>query len=636
VVLEGCGSERAMIENKVKLVIWDLDETFWRGTLTEGGISFIDSNIEIVRELSLRGIVNSICSKNDFEQAKAKLVECGIWDHFVFPSIRFDPKGKAISEMIEGAALRPQNVLFLDDNPSNLEEARFFNPGIMAAHPADVLGGLLDHPNLAGKPDPELTRLKQYRFLQHKVDERSASDLSNEDFLRASNIRVRIDPDVEVHFDRVVELINRTNQLNFTKVRLETEEALQAFRAELSETFGMHAGCVFAVDNYGDYGLIGFYLGKRRARTNELLHFVFSCRTMNMGIEQHVYEMLGRPEIEIARPVSYDLDVHARIDWINAGDASGAAAEAPAEKLVLLGGCDLLQLASYCSTNRLEFVNGEREGYKIRFDDPGFILADRSKLKANPVIGQFPWWSHEDAIRFDEGIASAGLLLISLWSGMNGRYFQIGDGIRIRLTGKAADNIEEEFPELFAANFEPLDLDDSERLDMVRASFDAIAAKCQSGGQIFALGCYTRGVKGSRNRRRMEYNRACREYCERHPDVFRYVDVDAIVSPETLVNGTHFARAGYFAIAQHILDPARRSPDAAERSPGVAEPSPDAAERSLDAAERGPDAAGHSLQERNKARRLARVNAHQERRERARAERLAERNKPTEGVQEQA
>ena len=41
-----------MIENKVKLVIWDLDETFWRGTLTEGGIAHIDSNIEMVRELS--------------------------------------------------------------------------------------------------------------------------------------------------------------------------------------------------------------------------------------------------------------------------------------------------------------------------------------------------------------------------------------------------------------------------------------------------------------------------------------------------------------------------------------------------------------------------------------------------------
>ena len=29
---------------KVRLVIWDLDETFWRGTLTEGGIEYVQAH----------------------------------------------------------------------------------------------------------------------------------------------------------------------------------------------------------------------------------------------------------------------------------------------------------------------------------------------------------------------------------------------------------------------------------------------------------------------------------------------------------------------------------------------------------------------------------------------------------------
>jgi FkbH-like protein len=124
-----------MIPSKVKLVVWDFDETFWRGALSEEGIVAIARNIEMVRELSRRGIVNSICSKNDFERAKAKLVELDIWDYFVFPRIGFNPKGKAVAEMIECAALRPENVLFLDDNRLNLEEVKFFNKGIMTAHP---------------------------------------------------------------------------------------------------------------------------------------------------------------------------------------------------------------------------------------------------------------------------------------------------------------------------------------------------------------------------------------------------------------------------------------------------------------------------------------------------------------------
>jgi len=543
-----------MIENKVKLVVWDLDDTFWRGTLTEGGIAHIESNIETVRELSKRGIINSICSKNDYEQAKEKLSECGIWDYFVFPSISFNPKGKAIAEMIEGAALRPQNVLFLDDNPSNLEEAKFFNPGIMTADPADVLENLLDHPGLAGKPDPDLTRLKQYQFLQRKVEDRGATALSNEEFLRASNIRIVINNDIEPDFDRVVELINRTNQLNYTKIRLETDDEVQGLR-ELISGRHVHTGTVRVVDNYGDYGLVGFYLGMRRSKYNKLIHFVFSCRTMNMGIEQYVYEMLNSPDIEIVGPVSYGLKTHDRVDWINAGGDDRASNQSGPlnEKLVLLGGCDLLQLASYCSTDRSEFVNEQREGAKIRFDDPGFILSDRSALKTHAAMGRFAWWTHDDAVKFDEAMASAKLILLSLWPGMNGHYFHIGQDISVRLTKGVANEIKESDPGFFDENFTALDLEDDDRFALIEKSFDVIASKCGDGTRIFSLGCYTRGLDSSRAERRILYNKVCRDYCERHPERFRYVDVDSIVPPEMMANRTHFLRPGYFALAQYIL-----------------------------------------------------------------------------------
>lgn len=354
-----------MIENKVKLVIWDLDETFWNGTLAEEGMTPIDGNVEKVLELSKRGIISSICSKNDYERAKAKLVELGAWEYFVFPSISFNPKGQAIAQMIEGAALRPQNVLFIDDNPMNLEEVKHFNPGIMACHPNDVLDGLLDHPNLAGKPDPELTRLKQYQFLQRKVDERSTSALSNEEFLRLSNIRVEIDYDVEANFDRVVELINRTNQLNYTKNRMEDPRSIKRFRKML-RTYGTTAGCVWVSDNYGDYGLAGFFMLRRRVAQTRLVHFVFSCRTMNMGVEQYVYELLDKPPIDIMPPVSYSLDTHAAVDWINVGHQTSG--ESGAQKG---GSCCFSAVATCCSSPITAAPTGSNspisQGTVIRF-----------------------------------------------------------------------------------------------------------------------------------------------------------------------------------------------------------------------------------------------------------------------------
>jgi FkbH-like protein len=548
-------SRGGMIENKVKLVIWDLDETFWRGTLSEEGITPIPQNASRVVELAKRGIISSICSKNDYDQTKAKLIELGIWDHFVFPTISFNPKGKAIAEMIEGAALRAENVLFIDDNPMNLEEAKFFNPGIMTAHPGEVLEDLLDHPHLRGKPDPELTRLNQYRFLQRKVEERGASALSNEEFLRASNIRISIDYDVSANFDRIVDLVNRANQLNYTKIRLETPGDFDLFRKRL-EGFGFHAGCVRAVDDYGDYGVIGFFLLQRRALIKRLHHFVFSCRTMNMGIEQFVYEMLDRPDIEVVGPVSYGLASHDGIDWIRVVDPNEKTMTGTGgARLVLVGGCDLLQLASYCSTNRTEFVNTGMDDAMVRYDDPGFILGDRTAIRNCGPLRRIPCWTYEDALRFDEALASAQLILASFSVMMNGAYVKTRSGILMRMAMKRFRKTRAGKEKWFDRSFEQVSLDADARAGLVTSSLQALADRSTADCRIFVLGSLAMNTtKESRNRERKEaYDEACRNFCSGSPDRFHFVDIATVLAGQNLVDDKHFGREGYFVLARHIL-----------------------------------------------------------------------------------
>ncbi|HTT97942.1 MAG TPA: hypothetical protein VMF58_07820 [Rhizomicrobium sp.] len=537
-----------MIGKSVKLVIWDLDETFWKGTLSEGGISPIARNHDMVVTLCKRGIISSICSKNDFEQTKAKLIELGMWDYFVFPHISFSPKGKAIAEMIEGAALRAENVLFIDDNPSNLEEVKFFNPEIMTAHPDDVLEGLLDDPHLKGKNDPEMTRLKQYRFLQQKVEERSASTLSNEEFLRASNIRVRIDYDIDANFDRVVELINRTNQLNYTKKRLETPEDIAEFRKELT-MYAHVAGCVFAQDNYGDYGLIGFFLMKKKAAYRRLIHFAFSCRTMHMGVEQYVYEMLERPDLEIAQPVSYGLSEHTGIDWINTGGGEDAASAKKVGKLLLLGGCDLLQLASYCSANRVEFVNRMDGELKVRYDDPFFIVGDRKAIEKHADV--LPLWSLKDVREFDDAVATSDLIILCMWSGMQARFFDIGGEIQVRLTTRWARYLKRTNLRGFSDNAEEIELSEEERWALMERSFDTVDKKSRGSARIILIGATGESGRG----RREAFNQACEQYCAVHPK-FRFVDVNTLLSDDMKAHGRtrHYSPAGYYQMAQHILD----------------------------------------------------------------------------------
>lgn len=88
---------------KTKLIIWDLDDTFWKGTLSEGGVEFLPEMINFIEELTLKGIMNSICSKNDFESVKNEFINKGfkrVWDLFVFPSINWLPKGERVKILL--------------------------------------------------------------------------------------------------------------------------------------------------------------------------------------------------------------------------------------------------------------------------------------------------------------------------------------------------------------------------------------------------------------------------------------------------------------------------------------------------------------------------------------------------------
>jgi FkbH-like protein len=352
---------------KIRLVIWDLDETFWRGTLSEGGIrEYVVAHHEIVVELAARGIVSSICSKNDPEAVEAVLKDQGLWGYFVFPSIDWTAKGPRLKQLIEDIQLRPETALFIDDNASNRAEAATHVPGLQTCSDA-IIGHLLADELLKGKPDPGLTRLKQYRMLQQrKSDERSAG-ADNGAFLRASHIKVVVDPDIAANLDRAIELINRTNQLNFTKARLPDERMVaEQELLTLTRRYNNQAGLIRVWDDYGDHGFCGFYVVSTivGSHDKELLHFCFSCRILGMGVEQWLYERLGRPKIEIHGDVSSELDGRERIDWINSDlggslvFAEGYANSLPpsfaaqsqtvlAPEIRVRGSCELTAIAHY-------------------------------------------------------------------------------------------------------------------------------------------------------------------------------------------------------------------------------------------------------------------------------------------------
>lgn len=335
-----------MIDVKIiKLVIWDLDDTFWRGTLSEGPITPIQGNIDLVKQLTDRGIVNSICSKNDYSSASLMLEELGLEDYFVFKSIDWTPKGQRIASLIKDMGLRPVNVLFIDDNIVNLNEAKFYSPDIMLMDPSEIhlLEGCVESISVS---DKEHKRLKQYQILESKQKARSeASD--NLDFLYASNTKVLIHDNCLDEFDRIYELIHRTNQLNYTKFRC-TEQELR----DILNDKEYKSGYVTVSDNFGDYGIVGFFA----IHNKRCVHFLFSCRTIGQGVEQWVYSTLGWPDLDVVGDVVNCVEKVKPPQWINQNISSDNRVS-PLKyldgKIIFKGPCDLDILTSFLNTSKL-------------------------------------------------------------------------------------------------------------------------------------------------------------------------------------------------------------------------------------------------------------------------------------------
>ncbi len=366
----------------IRLIIWDLDETFWDGTLTEGGITYREDHHALVKELATRGIMSSICSKNNADQIEAVLRTHDLWNYFVFPSIDWTPKGPRIAALLKQIGLRAPSVLFVDDNAMNLAQARHMNPGLNVATP-DVIATLADLPEFAGRPDPALTRLAQYKINERKFTAADTLGGGTVAFLRQSNVRVFIEYDVEAHLDRAIELINRTNQLNFTKKRL-PEDREQA-RAELLRVLALNttdAALIRVRDDFGDYGFVGFYLTFRMHNARRFEHFCFSCRTLNMYIEHWLYNQLGRLPLDPVGEVLTDPTSRAvEVDWITPAPFADIQAAQPTplqrfDRIIARGGCDLASLMHYFalhSDSISEEFNAPKNGQMLRRDHSNFL-----------------------------------------------------------------------------------------------------------------------------------------------------------------------------------------------------------------------------------------------------------------------
>jgi len=581
--------KKNMVPENVRLVIWDLDETLWKGTLTEGGITeFPQVHRDIVVELAKRGILSSICSKNDFAAAKAVLVEQNLWDYFVFPSIDWSAKGPRIQRIVELAQLRPPTVTFVDDSPAVRAEALAAVPGLCVVD-ATGIHDLLRDPRFLGKNDANLSRLAHYKVLEAKNAGEALAGDDNLAFLRASDIRVSFDYRVEQHFDRVIELINRTNQLNFTKRRFPDDdgEAAAAISIELNPPW-RQAALVRVADKYGDYGYVGFFsrtFGPDFAN-GRLLDFCFSCRTLGMGIEKFVYDALGKPEIEVVEPVVRSLFVPDEIDWVTLVTdlQTNEAVRPDFPEIRLRGGCELDAISSYCA---LRTSDCSRETSLMR--SPFFVRKDITAHVLVPeVTREAPSWQallrecglEEADFRNDflKPCRDGAILIYSAWGDIVPKYY------RHHETGQIFAMDIPAFPcDLTLATDEHLATLDSEGRKRAERAIASLASHTEFLGGLsselllenlldvfarFPANAYRCALEAdeywkspddpatSPRPEAVEYNRVLRQAAARHGiDLFNVADF--VMAQGERLWTHHYHRIVYFRLAGAIMSRAR-------------------------------------------------------------------------------
>ena len=275
----------ALLEEKkklgVKCVVWDLDDTLWNGTLLEGGVKGLQTEVlEVIRALDRRGILQSIASKNEHAPALAQLEALGIAEYFLYPQINWGPKSASIERIAKDLNIGIDTLAFIDDPTFELDEVRFALPQVMCI-PATEIGAVLARSEFIPRFITEDSGRRRAMYMaditRNKVGEHFNGP--QDAFLASLDMRLCIAAARADDLKRAEELTLRTNQLNTTGYTYSYEELERFSRSN------QHRLLIAGLDDkYGTYGKIGLVLIEVENDAWMVKLLLMSCRVMTRGV----------------------------------------------------------------------------------------------------------------------------------------------------------------------------------------------------------------------------------------------------------------------------------------------------------------------------------------------------------------
>jgi FkbH-like protein len=285
-----------------KCLVLDLDNTLWGGVIGDDGLEGIklgqgsaagESFLALQRYalgLSRRGVILAVCSKNDeanallpFEKHPEMVLKRGDIACFV---ANWNDKAANLREIARRLNIGLDALVFVDDNPFERNIVRRELPMVAvpelpedpALYPATITAaGYFEALHLT---QDDLERSRQYQAnLQREELKASTTDLDG--YLRSLEMELIWSPFDSVGLQRIVQLINKTNQFNLTTRRYTEPEVAGLMKNPAAFTLQLRL-----IDKFGDNGIIGIVIGEVADGRAVIDTWLMSCRVLGRGVEE--------------------------------------------------------------------------------------------------------------------------------------------------------------------------------------------------------------------------------------------------------------------------------------------------------------------------------------------------------------
>ncbi|MDH5184419.1 MAG: UDP-4-amino-4,6-dideoxy-N-acetyl-beta-L-altrosamine N-acetyltransferase [Gammaproteobacteria bacterium] len=301
-------------EKSVRAIVVDLDNTLWQGVIGDDGLEGIvlggdfPGNLYTDLQQSLmglkeQGIMLAICSKNTEAIAidainrhpQMRLRE----EDFVAHRINWQDKADNIQELAREMSLGLGSIMFIDDSPYERAAVQQRLPQLVVPDlpddPAEWPGFILQHPylalrHLAAAQGQRGTSLRQ----RNREMQQAAKHTDKESFWASFESQLAIIPLDNFNRQRIVQLINKTNQFNMTSLRyngLQLDELIQQ---------GLQVYAINIGDKFAATETAGVLICQREDGKAYTVHnFILSCRYLGRGLEGAIFAWLKHEALRL-------------------------------------------------------------------------------------------------------------------------------------------------------------------------------------------------------------------------------------------------------------------------------------------------------------------------------------------------